>query len=126
MGDAPQRFRFGAALRLHGQRQFAAVYDARVRKHAGPLTVVGKPNGLGHCRLGLSVGRVVGNAVARARVKRMLREAFRLGQHESPAGYDLVIVVHPHEAAALAEYQQWLAAGIIALHAAWQKRAGRA
>jgi ribonuclease P protein component len=42
-------------------------------------------------RLGLSVGRKVGNAVERNRWKRRIREAFRLLQHELPSGLDLVV-----------------------------------
>ena len=47
-------------------------------------------NGLPHPRLGLIVGRRHGGAVQRNRLKRVLREAFRLSQHDLPAGYDLV------------------------------------
>ena len=48
------------------------------------------PNGLAHPRLGLIVGRKHGNSPQRNRIKRLLREAFRLMQHELPAGFDLV------------------------------------
>jgi ribonuclease P protein component len=43
-------------------------------------------------RLGVSVGRRVGGAVERNRVKRVLREAFWLLPDELPADYDFVIV----------------------------------
>ena len=42
-------------------------------------------------RLGLSIGRVFGNAPRRNRLKRLIREAFRLEQHRIPAGLDLVV-----------------------------------
>ena len=43
-------------------------------------------------RLGVSVGRRVGGAVERNRVKRMLREAFWALDDRLPAGHDFVIV----------------------------------
>jgi ribonuclease P protein component len=46
-------------------------------------------------RLGLSVGRRVGGAVDRTRVKRVLREAFWEEARRLPAGSDYVVVARP-------------------------------
>jgi ribonuclease P protein component len=46
-------------------------------------------------RLGVSVGRRVGAAVERNRVKRLLREAFWALSDELPAGHDFVLVARP-------------------------------
>jgi ribonuclease P protein component len=46
-------------------------------------------------RLGLSVGRRVGGAVERTRVKRVLREAFWEEARRLPAGSDYVVVARP-------------------------------
>ena len=46
-------------------------------------------------RLGLSVGRKVGGAVDRNKVKRCLREAFWGLADRLPAGYDFVLVARP-------------------------------
>src|SRR5262245_65912672 len=55
-------------------------------------------------RLGVSVGRRVGGAVERNRVKRVLREAFWALDDELPEGHDFVIVARAGSAE-LAEQQ---------------------
>lgn len=112
-------YQYAPRHRLRHERQFDAVYAAKVRESRGPLTVFALPNELGHPRLGLSVGRRVGGAPKRNRVKRLLREAFRLMQHDLPRGYDLVVNVRPHEVALLADYQRMLSAAAVALHRKW-------
>ncbi|MAX24229.1 MAG: ribonuclease P protein component [Phycisphaeraceae bacterium] len=116
-----KRFAFTHAQRLHGKLAFAAVFDAGKRYYAGPLVVIGIPNEVGFCRLGLSVSRKVGNAVMRHRIKRLLRESFRLSQMEHPGGYDIVIVVRKHDLLNQAEYQTLLLKAMSKLDGKWQK-----
>lgn len=120
---AQRRFVFRHRHRLHGSASFQAVHQARARKHAGPLTVLARPNGLSESRLGLSVGRRVGNAVKRNRVKRLLRESFRLTRHRWPSGYDWVVVVKPHELLGLSEYQRLMTSAVGMLDKEWSRRA---
>ena len=68
--------------------------------------VVAIRNTLGHARLGISIGRKVGTAPVRNRIKRLLRESFRMMQHDWPSGYDVVVVVRPHTPLTLADYQK--------------------
>ena len=49
----------------------------------------------GEVRLGISVSRKVGGAVARNAVKRALREAFWEHGEKLPAGHDFVLVARP-------------------------------
>ena len=107
---------------LRAPRDFDAVFNARVKESRGPLTIVSKPNNLPHARLAVQTSRRVGNAVRRNRIRRLIREAFRLMQHDLPRGYDLVIVVRPHEPLILADYQRLLSGLVVKLHNAWQRR----
>lgn len=98
------------------------MYAQSVRRNVGPMAVLGRPNNRGCLRLGLSVSRRVGTAVVRNRIKRLLREAFRLCQHDWPQGYDVVVVVYPHQPMRLAEYQRLLFNGIRGIHLEWRRR----
>jgi ribonuclease P protein component len=115
-------YAFPRAMRLSGGLAYKAVYDANTKKHSGALTIFGKSNQLSHPRLGLSVSRKVGTAVKRNRIKRLLREAFRLTQHNWPAPYDIIIVVRPHDPLPLPEYQTLIAAAIASIHKHWTRR----
>ncbi|MEM0982316.1 MAG: ribonuclease P protein component [Planctomycetota bacterium] len=107
-----RRLLFRARHRVSHDLDYRAAYRGKLRKNAGPLVIFARPTEHTEHRLGLSVGRKVGNAVKRNRIKRLLREAFR---HELPnlpeaesGAYDLVVNVRPHEVAALADYRRWL------------------
>ena len=113
---------FPKSRRLRGRDSFRQVFDAGVAQSRGPLKVFARPNELDHPRLGLSVARTVGSAPKRNRIKRLIRESFRLMQHDFPRGYDLLVVVRPHEPMILAEYQRILSAVMVKLHAAWTRR----
>lgn len=122
METEPQKpgYTFPRTHRVRLGREFEAVYGAKAVKQVGPLRVFGKPNGLPHSRLGLSVSRKVGKAVVRNRIKRLLRESYRLLQHDLPRGYDWVVVVRPHETMALADYQRTLRDATEKLERHWQ------
>lgn len=63
-------------------------------KSAVTPTVVlyARPNGQNYNRLGLTVGTKVGKATVRNRVRRRLRESYRLRESTLKTGYDLVVV----------------------------------
>ena len=79
--------------RIKDPRDFRRAFDQKRSAADAALVVYGAPNGLAYPRLGISVGRKkVRRAVARNRIKRLVREAFRLSKGELPAGVDLVVV----------------------------------
>lgn len=133
-GEGATTGRFSRRDRLTHAREFQAVFGARLRKSRGAITVFARPNGLGHDRLGLSIGRRVGGAVVRGRAKRLIREAFRLSGPARIApdtgGYDLVVSTRAHTGYAdrslkAPEVMAWLVDAARACHRERQKRDAR-
>ena len=91
----PIRYRFPKRVRLSGRKAFARVFGGKHSAGNRFLVVYAIANDLDYARLGLSVGRRCGNAVVRGRIKRLLREAFRLERLNLPSGFDFVCVPRP-------------------------------
>jgi ribonuclease P protein component len=85
-------FRLPKSLHLRRPSEFKAVYDHRCGASDAWLGISAKLNELGFSRVGLSVSKRYGNAVRRNRLRRLYREAFRLLQHDLPAGIDFVMM----------------------------------
>ena len=68
------------------------------------LVVYYRKNRLGHNRLGVTVSTKLGHAVVRNRVRRRLREIFRLNQSGLAQGYDMILVARTR--AVGAEYRE--------------------
>lgn len=90
-----KRFCFGKEKKLKSNEQFKAVLSNGRRFDDGLLVVYTAENDFGHARLGVSVPKVLGGAVVRSRLKRLIREAFRQSQGEIPGGFDYVVMVSP-------------------------------
>jgi ribonuclease P protein component len=87
---------------LNRDRQFQRVYDSG-RSWAGREIVVrALPNGLDLTRYGFAVGRRVGKAVVRNRVKRRLREILR--KVPLSPGWDIIFIAR--NPAAQADYKR--------------------
>jgi ribonuclease P protein component len=97
--------RRGRRGRLSRSADFDRVYREG-RSHATRHLVLytfPRAEGDGDPRLGVSVGRKVGGAVERNRVKRVLREAFWAVAPELPEGHDFVLVARPDAGALVRE-----------------------
>ena len=88
--------RFPKKMRLLKSEQFLRVYKNNEAVSNVTLVVLAAENDRDFPRLGLNVSRKVGNAVIRARWKRLIRESFRLSQHELP---HLDLIVRPRRGA---------------------------
>lgn len=85
-----------AELRLRTQRDFRVVYGRGRRAGGDWISVVVHPrrddDTIGAPRLGVSVSKEHGGAVRRNKIKRLLREAFRLERHRMPQRVDVVLI----------------------------------
>ena len=87
------RATFGKHERINEPLAFRRAFDRKKSASDGFLIVYGVENGLGFTRLGISVSRKkVRRAHDRNRVKRLIREAFRLNKESLPQGIDLIVV----------------------------------
>jgi ribonuclease P protein component len=91
MQPTPRRLGFGPQLRRRSKLQFDAIYAGGRRVDDRFFSLRVKPNGLAHPRIGLAVAvKTAGSAVARNRLRRQIRESFRLAQFDLPA-VDIVV-----------------------------------
>ena len=87
-------FSFPKERRLRARREFIAVQESGRRVHTAHFVlIVGRgPVAAAPSRVGITVTKKIGTAVRRNRVKRLVREAFRLDPALLPDGVDLVVI----------------------------------
>jgi len=93
MPPASQGRTFPREVRLVRKSDFDAVYRSGKRCSNAHFTVFVRANELPLSRFGFSIKKALGNAVARNRMRRRLREMVRCHRKEISAGWD--IVIHP-------------------------------
>ena len=82
--------RFSESLKLnHVFRRLYRKGDSAVTRY---FVIYCRSNSLGKNRVGFTVGKKLGKAVVRNRVRRRLREIYRLNEETIRCGFDLVIV----------------------------------
>jgi len=83
---------FGKKERVRRRKDYLNIYKRGRRIHSDNFTVILSPNPSGEKRLGIAVSKKVGNAVKRNRIKRLLKEFFRLNKDQLPDSKDMVII----------------------------------
>ena len=84
--------RLPKAVRVRRRPEYLTIQNRGRRLSGSHLLLFGMP---GTGRLGITVSRKVGGAVARNRVKRWVRDCFRRARADFPAALDLVVVARP-------------------------------
>lgn len=85
-------YKFNKRDRILKSHEFVVVMRRGSLRQTQNFKIRILPNKIGWARLGLVVGKRVGNACVRNSVKRRLREFFRLNRHVFPPGSDVVII----------------------------------
>jgi ribonuclease P protein component len=90
---APARLRLTHAMRLQNKRDFTQVREQGSRLVKGCLIANWRPLAAGSpSRIGVITSRKLGKAHVRTRARRLLREAFRLHQHDFQESVALVLI----------------------------------
>jgi len=74
------------------RKDYLAIYQRGVRSYTRNFVVVKSRNETGVKRLGISVPKKTGSAVKRNRLKRLIREFFRLHKNRITDSQDIVII----------------------------------
>lgn len=90
--------------RLQRRQDFAAAARGGRRVVERHFKLIVCPNRAQTRRLGITASRKVGSAVERNRVKRLIREFFRLNKGLFPPGHDIVVIAR--EGASELSYQE--------------------
>jgi ribonuclease P protein component len=107
--------RFPKSARILKHSSFQTVYQTG-RRHFSPLFTaffVLSPSAVPGARIGITVGRVLGNAVTRNRIKRRTREAVRkhlaaLNAAVADRGVEAEVVFNPKKVCAEVEFKRLL------------------
>jgi ribonuclease P protein component len=86
---------FGKDERIRKKNDYIRIYKRGSRGYSEHFTWIIHQSPAGIRRLGITAGKKVGKAVRRNRIKRLLREFFRLNKSRLPEGQDIVIMVRP-------------------------------
>ncbi len=78
-------------ISLNRNEQFLNVYRTGKRTYHKFFTLYYLPNGRDYNRLGFKVGKKLAKATRRNRIRRLLRESYRLSEDKILSGYDIIL-----------------------------------
>lgn len=78
--------------RLRKNLEFKKVYSGGKNFWNRNLTLYIKKNGLEESRFGITITKKVGNAVVRNKIRRRIKEIYRLNFYRIKDGYDLIFI----------------------------------
>lgn len=81
------------SISLKENREFRRLYSKGRSKASSRLVLYCRKNRLGKNRIGITVSAKLGCAVKRNRIRRRMREVYRLNEERFEPGNDIVIVV---------------------------------
>ncbi|MGA2330741.1 MAG: ribonuclease P protein component [Syntrophales bacterium] len=87
-----ERQSFGKHVRISKRRDYLTVYEQGMRSHSEHFTILVCKNEVGISRLGITVSKKVGSSVERNRIRRLVREFFRLNRSRLSTPQDIVII----------------------------------
>lgn len=85
-------YSFSKKERLLNRKDFVNLNRSGKRINGSHFIIFTGKNRLGITRLGITVSKKVGGAVKRNRVKRLVREFFRLNKGDMEKGMDILVV----------------------------------
>ena len=96
-------------FRLKKEKDFQKVFHKGKRVFSNSLTMICLPSDI--LKMGISIGKKHGKSVQRNRIKRLIREAFRLTRDEMKGNYAIVIIPKVSEDYSFETYKkhlQWI------------------
>jgi ribonuclease P protein component len=88
----PKPRAYPPSVRVRRKSEYGRVFAGGIAVRDALLKLLVLRTGHGESRLGTAVSRRFGKSVARNRVRRRIREAFRLHRWELPGGLDIVAI----------------------------------
>jgi len=91
-----KRFGLPKTSLIRKSREFTQVYHQGGRLKGDGFSLLFLANDLGFRRFGISIHRMLRGSVRRNRIKRVVREVFRLHRDIFPPASDIVVTIGPH------------------------------